>query len=421
MKMKIEPWFGCGLATLVTTVVAVSAAAELPNYEGSFELQVRSNIVDGFNLPPNSSFNSKTPSLADTGMVAVSLGIVAGDVDTVGLWLGGGGVGSAVWTNDSGPFISDCSLNNSGLAVFPLGFASPDGLYFFDDFDGSSGLLTNKPIGSSAWTGAEVNVSGQTAFRAKFSTKHAWVSYDGEVNPPYHALEIGLEPTSPYWYLYTPSFNDQRLIAGKTSLAADHDADQIIVCDELGACTVLVEDADADPTSPFSSFANSVSLTNTGLVAFNAGLVAGGEGVFLTDGMTTLTIADTTMPEISAIDFFGPSANDSGQVVFRAFDDTGLMAIFVGDGQGLARVVSEHDLVPTDLGEGRIDQHDSSVVFGGAPDINNAGDVAFIATLTPADNNQIEWGSGLFIAYGSRIFADGFESGDTTAWSSTVP
>ena len=414
---RMKSWCGCGLVLLTAT----AAAAELPDYSNSLELQVRSNIVDGFNLPPNSSFNSKSPSLADTGGVAVSLGIVGGDVNTVGLWLGGSGMGSVVWTDGGGAYTSDCSLDNTGFAVFPLGFASPDGLYFYDDFDASSGLLTTLPIGNSAWTGAEVNASGQIGFRASFSGAHGWVSYDGETNPPYHALEIGLNPTSPYWYLYTPSFNDQRLIAGKASLEANHNADQIIVCDSLGDCTVLVEDVDADPASPYSSFANSVSLTNTGFVAFNAGLVVGGSGVFLTDGTTTVTIATTAMPEISSIDAFGPSANDYGQVVFRAFDETGLLAVFVGDGVDLVRVATEHDLVPTDLGNGRIDQHDSSVVFGGAPDINNASDVAFIATLTPADNNQIEWGSGLFIAYGSRIFVDGFESGDPGRWSSTTP
>jgi hypothetical protein len=415
--MRFERVFFCGL----TVMAAVVATAELPDYSNSLELQMRSNIVDGFNLPPNSSFNSKSPAIADNGTVAVSLGIVGGDVNTVGLWLGGSGAGAPVWTDGGGSFISDCSLNDVGLAVFPMSFASPDGLYYYDDFDGSSGLLTNKPLGSSSWTGAEVNSAGQTAFRASFTGQHAWVSFDGETNPPFHALEVGLEPTSPYWDLFTPSFNDQRLIAGKASLAANHDADQIIVCDALGDCTVMVEDADADASSPFSSFQNSVSLTDTGLVAFNAGLVAGGSGVFLTDGSMVTTIATTAMPEISSIDYFAPAANDHGLVAFRAVDGAGLMAVFVGDGQGLVKVATEHDLVPTDLGQGRIDQHDTSVVFGGGPDINNSGDVAFHATLTPPDNNQIEWGTGLFIAYGSRIFGDGFESGDTGGWSSTNP
>ncbi len=413
------------LSIAVTVAMALALAgttsAQLPSYDGGLELQVRSNIVDGFNLPPNSSFNSKSPSLASDASVAISLGIVAGSVDTVGLWLGGSGAGSVVWSDSSGPIISDCSLNDAGLAVFPLSFASPDGLYFYDDSNGSSGLLTTRPIGTSAWTGAEVNASGQTAFRASFSGQHAWVSYDGETNPPLHALEVGLEPSSPYWYLYSPSFNDSRLIAGKVSLEANHAADQIVVCDAAGSCTVLVEDADADPASPYAGFTNSVSLTDDNRVAFIATLVGGGEGVFLTDGVTTTTIATTALPEVSAIDFFPPRANNHGQVVFRAFDGAGLMTIFVGDGAGLVRVVTEHDVVPTDLGDGRIDQHDSSVVFGGAPAINDAGDVAFVAALTPADNNQIEWGSGLFIASGSRIFADGFESGDTGGWTGTAP
>lgn len=116
-----------------------------------------------------------------------------------------------------------------------------------------------------------------------------------------------------------------------------------------------------------------------------------------------------------------PSANDRGRLAFRAFDGAGLCAIFVGEGSELARVVTEHNLVPTDLGPARVDQHDSSPVFGGSPDLNAAGDVAFMATLTPPGNSQGEWGSGLFTAYVAAIFSDGFESGDTVQWSSSVP
>ena len=55
----------------------------------------------------------------------------------------------------------------------------------------------------------------------------------------------------------------------------------------------------------------------------------------------------------------------------------------VGDGTALVRVVGEHDLVETDLGTARIDQNDNSVVFGGSVDINDRGDLAFNAALTP--------------------------------------
>src|SRR5690606_17482051 len=118
--------------------------------------------------------------------------------------------------------------------------------------------------------------------------------------------------------------------------------------------------------------------------------------------VTTRTIATSADPEVSSIDFFAPAVNDEGLVAFRAFDEAGLRAIFVGDGTTLRRVVTEHDLVPTDRGEGRIDQHDSSPVFGGSVDINARGDVVFAAALTPTGNNQIEWGSGIFVAYAEQ-------------------
>ena len=91
--------------------------------------------------------------------------------------------------------------------------------------------------------------------------------------------------------------------------------------------------------------------------------------------------------------------NNEGVVVFRAFDAGGLRAIFAGNGDWLTRVVTENDILPTDLGDARVDQESAgNPVFGGGPTINNAGQVAFTAGLTPPDNNQIEWGTGVFVA-----------------------
>lgn len=406
------------LVPLVATSVAVPAA--VPSYTEP-ALQARSNIVDGYNLPPNSSFNSKTPALADTGQVAISLGIVGGDTNTVGLFLGVNGAGGVVWSDSGGAFISDCTLNDAGLAVFELSFITPDGLYFYDASDGSSGLLTDKPLGASSWTSPTVNDAGAVGYRASFLGDYAWVSWDGEVTPPIHAADTGVDAGSPYWYLFTPAFNDQRVIAGKVALASDHNADQIVRCDASGVCDVVAEDQTANPSSPYTGFDNSVGFDDSGRVAFKAATDDGEDGIYLTDGTTTVTIATTAMPEISAFEYFAPRSNNRGQVVFRAIDDAGLQAIFVGDGTTLQRVVTEHDVVPTDLGPGRIDQNDDSTVFGGNPVINDRGDVAFAATLTPPDDNQVEWGTGLFIAYGGEIFSDDFESGDTSKWSAASP
>ncbi|MGH3447128.1 MAG: carboxypeptidase regulatory-like domain-containing protein, partial [Nocardioidaceae bacterium] len=79
--------------------------------------------------------------------------------------------------------------------------------------------------------------------------------------------------------------------------------------------------------------------------------------------------------------------------------DTGGEGLYVGDGDSLTRVIGKGDVVETDLGTGQLGQHDDSPVFGGGPSINEGGDIAFTAGLHPEGDNQVEWGSGVFVAY----------------------
>ncbi len=77
------------------------------------------------------------------------------------------------------------------------------------------------------------------------------------------------------------------------------------------------------------------------------------------------------------------------------------------------RVVGQSTPVQTDLGSAQIGQHDSSPIFAGKPGVNTRGDVVFVAGLHPTGNNQVEWGSGVFIAYADSsdtIFVDGFDA-----------
>jgi hypothetical protein len=199
---------------------------------------------------------------------------------------------------------------------------------------------------------------------------------------------------------------------------------------------LIATDRDGNINSPYIAFDSSrPAIADNGTVAFIANLVAGGRGVFLSDGVTTQTIAMTSTPGppgVTVIDFFPPHVNNAGQVVFRGRDGANLSAVFVGDGTTIRRVIGEHDLVKTDLGTGRLDQHDASPVFGGGVTINNHGDVAFRCGLTPADDNQIEWGSGVFIAIADSVFVPGDVNGDgmvniddllavINAWGETGP
>ena len=381
------------------------ARGEVPTYE-TFELQCRANFSGAYNLPNGAFFTSNTPALNDPGQVVIKLTTYPGS-DAQAIWFGGQGSGGVVFFSQPDAFFGSVSLNNAGKAVFDQFLGTQNGIYYYDGAAAAGGLLTALPFGATAWSSPQINAAGQVGYRAGFSGPQAWVSYDGTPTVAVHAAEVGLQPTSPYSFLFTPAFNNNRQLAGKVRLGGagqtgESQPDQVRIFDSNGASTLIAEDRDSNPASPYTRFDNAVALTNNGYVAFIATLAAGGRGVFLSNGTETRTIATTTGYGLSDIEFFGPAANDAGLVVFRAVAIGGLRNIYAGDGVVLRKVIGEHDLVPTDLGTARIDQHDTSPVFGGSPALNQNGDVAFNAALTPPDNNQIEWGSGLFVAYATH-------------------
>lgn len=383
-------------------VATMASPAETPTYT-EFELQVRSNLCvnespEVFNLPCDHFFTSGTVTLNNAGQVAIRLNVMGG-ADTSGIWFGESANGDIVYTSPEGAFVSDANLNNNGYVVFPQTFSSLNGVYFYDSATDTSGFLTNEPLGSSSWGSPQVNDDQDSAYRAGFGGGQAYVSVDERGATAVHASNQNADGTSPYTFLFSPSLNNLRQIAGKVRLTGSGAPDQIRIFNADGSSTLIAETSTLDPSSPFSSFDNSVSLTDTEHVAFTASLKAGGRGVFLSDGSETIEIATTNDPEINSIEFFAPAANNSGLVTFRARDEQNLFAIFVGDGNDLVRVIGQFDEVPTDRGPGQIAQHDTSPTFGGGVAINDNGDIAFNAALTPVDDTQIEWGSGVYIAF----------------------
>lgn len=387
------------LLSLALTATAATRAA-LPTYS-TFELQARSNIVDGYNLPALSSFNSKTPRLNDAGTIAFTLVSVGGG--DAGLWVGAGGTGSVVYTSLPGRILENPSIDSAGNCAFEQADFLSDGIFVYD---AASGITSQAipPVTFGSAGAADITDAGDIGFRGSpFGGLQSWRLWKDGAETIY-AAEGG-----DVAYLFTPSTNDAGAIAGKVRLGTTSGSspDEIRVYDGPASYSVYAVDDDGDAGSPYVGFDNSLHLTDVGSVAFIADLGGGDRGVFLTDGVSTVTIATESGDAIVAdISFFPPRANDSGLVVFRGTDDKGLDAIFVGDGTDLARVVGEHDLVPTDLGTARIDQNDGSVVFGGAVAINKDGDIAFNAALTPPEDDQVEWGSGMFVAYAAPASTD---------------
>ncbi len=386
-------------------MVESSAIAAVPQYS-TFQLQARSNLCvninEGtFNLPCNHFFANGTPVINNNRQWCIKLDVM-GSTGSQGVLFGVDGSAQIVYTTLPDDSLSDPWINNTGVIAWPQNFSSQNGIFTYNTATSTGGLLTTQPIGAQSWGSVVINDSNQIGFRATFSgSANGWYSFQSAPAVP-HALQSSLDPTYPYTFLFSTHMNSARQIAGRVSIGVQ---DQMRRIDADGTVQIIAVDRDTDPRSPYNGFdASRPAIMNDGRVAFVASLFGGGRGIFLSDGISTTTIVTTLSGQgVTDIEFFPPHVNSNGLVVFRGRDAGNLRAIFVSDGTTVRRVIGEHDIVPSDNGPARIDQNDSSPVFGGAPTINDAGDIAFQCALTPPDNNQIEWGSGIYIARANRL------------------
>jgi len=390
---------------LACALPSVSLAG-VPGYE--FELAARANFSGSFNIPSGFLFSNATPALSDAA------GVVATTSGTEAVWSDFGFVVGFNGTIDfvSSGFLGDASVNLGSQIVVEQSLTTPEGVILVE------GMSSGPAFGVNLFSGygsPQINDSGRIGYRAQTGGGARLFASDvigGGLAATPHVAEVGVDAGSPYSFLFTPSFNNADQIAGKArrgsaGATGESQPDEIRIWETDGSSTLIAVDADTDPASPYARFDNSVSLTDSGWVAFTSTLAGGGRGVFLSDGTTTVEIATEAHPNVSDIEFFKPAANEDGLVAFRAFNGDGLRAIFVGDGTQLVELVTENDLLETDLGPARLDQESAlNPVFGGGPDLNGRGDVAFFAGVTPPDNNQIEWGTALFIARAQNNPAD---------------
>ncbi|WP_434346799.1 MXAN_5453 family MXYO-CTERM-anchored protein [Myxococcus virescens] len=418
---------GRALALSVLTL-ATPAWAEVPDY--TLELQARTNLLGNasgaYNVAPgNLLAGSLQIPLTDDGQIAFRLAITPEGRQAV--WWGKDGAGQRIYVlPDLGEDarISDPGLRsqsnlishgNLAFAVTGAASASQNGIYRLNVASPDDVRIERAPIGASNWSSLQLNEADVIGFRASY----------GGGGQSYFLLGSGWASTlvsdniadssSPYSFLYSPRLNDQAQIAG----VVDRASGSAEFFQELRIFNVTIESQlvaqtrGLDANSPVYRFASvQPALNNQGQVAFlGTARDASGRNVttlWFWDGTELRVIAQDGLGEIRQLEFFPPDINDSGLVVFRAFDAANLRAVWVSDGQALKRVVSEHDIVTSDLGPARIDQETpSNPVFAGSPSINERGDVALAAGLAPPDNDQEEWGTAVFIARASFPQTDG--------------
>ena len=224
-----------------------------------------------------------------------------------------------------------------------------------------------------------------------FSGNNAYVSYDTSATTAMHAAEVGADSSSPYSFLFTPNFDDNRNLYGVVRVGPAGSSGDATRPDQLrkfpngGASSIIVEDRDSNAGSPYFQFdATAPGVSDDGnWVAFIARTTtaASSRSVFLVNssGTVTKTIA-VPGTGLTSIDNFSPAVNDAGVVTFRATDLSGKISVFVGDGTSLQRIIGVGDTVHTDIGDFAINS------MGGNPTINELGDVAFGGGLGSGGN-----------------------------------
>lgn len=427
MKRKIFPY-----VSMTAALAAAPAFAALPTYT-EVELQARCNLPqndDGWNVPRGTSFNSITANLNDEDQVTFTAGVVPIDGDLsrsgAGIWLGGHGKGAFVAIHESSyedgaVIIADRpGINAHGdLAYYTSDDGAPYVLRKYDAAAGTSAPVSVLPLTPSSFQNPEITDDGLIGFKGRMGNGYG-IGTGGNGPGALYAVDSNVDVASSYAYIYSPATDNAGRIAVKVS-TSDYDHNEIRLFTGLNTSTRLVADAATNAASPFAGFDNGLALNDRGAIAVIVKLADGNVRAVYRftpgdDGMQATEIARVDPAgTVRAIDSFNPAINDDGLVVFRGSDENG-QAVFAGDGEKLIRVIGKGDVVATDQGPGQLGQHDSSPVFSGAPTVNNHGDVAFVAGLHPQGNNQIEWGSGVFVAYTERpvdddtIFGDGFDA-----------
>ncbi len=316
-------------------------------------------IVDS-NTSDFDPFSFGLPALNDAGQVAFK----ADDEKTFvsGIFRGTGGPLTTIADNaGSLGFIGNLpSINNGGDVSFAARVTGGEQI-----FRGNGGPLT--VIASTAAApkffafNTSLNNVGSVAFQAELDNFDEGL-FHGNGGALTTVFNTSASPFNDSFG--SPSIND----AGQIAFEAGRDAGDrgIFRFDPAtNTFTPIVTNA-----GTFNTPDDRPSLNASGRVVFQS-LVNGGtgEGIFVGDGATLITVADSTGPFQS---FGRPSLNDAGQVAFTASMDDSTIGLFDGPDPVADRVLSSGQTF------------DGGVIFSIAMDrkgLNNLGELAFLVNF----------------------------------------
>lgn len=375
--------------------ISSTSFALIPDYKAP-EIMARANGPDSYKLPPMSFLNSTSPNINNNGDVSFKLMAVEGE-NTQALWVNG----KIVFRAPEGKVMTEPSMNDNGLiAVSVFEEASSDGIYVYDmNSDSVANVLPAQGTDLIAHSYLQVLSSGEIFFRGThMGQDHSFYSLEKSLHMIFSEGEdtLGFQAS----YLFGPMVNNRRQMASKIRLGNKMDwdntfPDQILLLNADGTHRIVARDQKSDPQSPYVGFANSVSLSESGLVAFVGILKDGTKTLVVDDNGVQTRYATEGQDGVSELELFAPQVNSQGIAVFRATNLKGLRGIYLADGQQIRRVIGEGDQIPTDLGMGRILANPNFPGFGGNVRINERNEIVFYTIINSAVGPH-EWGSGVY-------------------------
>ncbi len=192
-------------------------------------------------------------------------------------------------------------------------------------------------------------------------------------------------------YLFPPLIDENGSIAIKSRDAhlGEEAPDRLWLYD--GKWRIVLEDMNANPLSPWKTFRHQLSVEEDKLLVLATD--KDGEALILIQKDRVSVLARAGL-DLKKFDFFAPKIR-AGTIIVRGEDFSGRKAIYVYDQNGFRKLISQGDIVHTDITYARINYQNQDSIFYGSPAIDEKGNVVFQATLTHVDHPRTLLGIGL--------------------------
>lgn len=154
---------------------------------------------------------------------------------------------------------------------------------------------------------------------------------------------------------------------------------------------VVLEDKDSNPSSPWINFRNQLAVSGESLVTFSQDDKS--EVLLLVSGDKTQIIARAGV-DLKTFDYFAPKINGN-TVLFRGVDFENRKVVYVFNGTKLEKLISQGDIVHTDLGDGRVHYQSQDSIFYGSPGFDEKGNIYLQATIVDDSSPKTLLGIGL--------------------------